>query len=416
MAVKSLNKNKIHHGMTILIHRTKQQLERMVVTCDNNHGGGCIRHNSSSTLSMYLSTFLQLLLLIRCIQATDMMFPSHHYYERNHVDNSRLLYSSSFPTITPIHETYDKHKQQQLLQEKQKQVELSAETDLKPLFYGNMEMKMFIDNLNQSQDDNFKTSYRFLQQGYASNSSSCVSTERELRIAVRNSNMRNSTQPTLITVCTIIIKLVWFGINLTDHYLIIECSVINPLSKCILDAGGVSRIFHGSNTTVNFRNIAFINGYHKTSGGAISILNSIANFVNCTFFNNSIDGNFSYYSTTEQKKIGGAVMLDKTNATFLDCNFFNNYIVYNYTDGFYVNNLFIYGAALFVNNSVVKIHQCTFFNNTAGISIEGDGGGGGAIFMENSNVDVVGKPNITSFLSNEGWTVRIVYSILSFCS
>jgi hypothetical protein len=332
-------------------------------------GGNRRSHN----VSIYLSA-LRLLLLIACTQAIDL-FPSYH---KNQFLDSKLR--------LPI-AIYNEHKW--------KIPDDLSELELEQL-YGTVDLKRVADQTHQRQH----VQSRYLQ----GSNSSCATTDRDLRFAVRNSNARNSTQPTLITICTEIIIILWLGINISNRHLIIECSVVDPKSSCTLDAKGVSRIFRGSNTTITFRNIYFTNGFHKYSGGAVELVDSIAVFVNCTFENNRIDGNFSSDYTTPQKYTGGAVMINNSNASFINCQFANNYIV-----GFqsFTDFVITYGAALFVNNSIVKIYQCLFFNNSAGISYLG---GGGAIFLEGSDV-VIDGTDMTQFISNEGMNVRNLCTI-----
>jgi hypothetical protein len=126
--------------------------------------------------------------------------------------------------------------------------------------------------------------------------SKCVKTASQLKSQTQKSSK--------VTVCTERVRLgstarrlqqqgrllqsnISNGIDISNKNLIVTCR-LRRQRQCILDAEGLTRIFHGSNTTVEFRNLKFANGYHPNSGGALQLEGgSKATMTNCTFVNNT---------------------------------------------------------------------------------------------------------------------------------
>jgi hypothetical protein len=140
--------------------------------------------------------------------------------------------------------------------------------------------------------------------------SSCVRSARALKKQVKNcrGNINDKENPCIINICSKVIKIANqlsinssdnMGIDLTNKSILMSCRLRQP-HRCKLDGQGLSRIFYGTNTTVTFRNIVFVNGYSSTSGGAFMITNgSTVNAWNCSFVNNSASH-------------GSAISVDKT--------------------------------------------------------------------------------------------------------
>jgi hypothetical protein len=82
------------------------------------------------------------------------------------------------------------------------------------------------------------------------------------------------------------------GIDLTNKTILFACRTKNNRPprrrRCTLDGEGLTRIFYGSNATIEFKNIRFANGYHDETGGAILLENdSKLKMTNCSLWNNS---------------------------------------------------------------------------------------------------------------------------------
>jgi hypothetical protein len=160
---------------------------------------------------------------------------------------------------------------------------------------------------------------RMTVKSKAQSSKKCVTTKTGIQQAVRGAASISSSTPTRITICTkkidlgkysrmlqfdntsnqILFNNITDGIDVTDKRIIFDCYRRN--GRCTLDGVGITRHFYGSNASVTFRNIQFVNGFHTNSGGALLIQDSsFLRLTNCLFANNSAS-------------LGGALSINRTN-------------------------------------------------------------------------------------------------------
>jgi hypothetical protein len=136
--------------------------------------------------------------------------------------------------------------------------------------------------------------------------STSVTTASGLQIAVRYANPRGSSSPTGIHICTqkitggkywrrhlengtihfdsVLQGIMMNSINLSNTNNLFTCG---GKGLCTLDVIGKMIYFYGSNTTVTFQNIQFLNGYHRNKGGSLMIQDdSVVQMTNCSFLRN----------------------------------------------------------------------------------------------------------------------------------
>jgi hypothetical protein len=185
-----------------------------------------------------------------------------------------------------------------------------------------------------------------------------------------------------------------------------------------LDGGGGTDIVRLANTTVGtghpvtFQQLTFANGRSTQNfiGGAITLGNTEAIFVNCIFRNNVTDP-----STT-----GGGLWIDNSTVSFQSCVFADN-TSKNYGAALSALNSRVFvretrfsgnrvnlpghipnapGGAMFINSSSMRIANCRFENNQAGYV-------GGAIYALGGWKDPVSTPSVdlvvsdSTFINNE---------------
>jgi hypothetical protein len=166
----------------------------------------------------------------------------------------------------------------------------------------------------------------------------CVTTASGLKLAVRDAKPRGSSSPTRIRICTRKISLgkhsrrqlvddhshsyralqnnIMKGIDLSNKNIIFSCRGTDQ-GLCTLDAIGQMRHFYGSNTTVSFHNIRFLNGYHRRKGGALMIQDdSIVRMTNCSFWRNrASSGSAMFMNRTNLLVIGEQTNLIENQGT-----------------------------------------------------------------------------------------------------
>ncbi len=125
-----------------------------------------------------------------------------------------------------------------------------------------------------------------------------------------------------------------------------------------IDADGKSRIFYVNSSNVTLKNINFVNGYHRSIGGAIYNYGDALQVINCTFENNFVK------SYDENVSWGGAIYSYPNSATAI-------------VNSTFINNVADSGGALALRATIDGtkhyIINCTFINNSASDD-------GGAIF------------------------------------
>lgn len=160
-----------------------------------------------------------------------------------------------------------------------------------------------------------------------------------------------------------------------------------------LDGGGSTDIVRLANTTVGtgrpvtFQQITFANGRSLQNfiGGAITLGNTEAAFVNCIFRNNA----------TNPSVTGGGLWLDNSWVSFTGCIFADN-ISKNY------------GAAMSTLSSRVFIRQCRFSGNRVNLAGHIPNAPGGAIFINSSFMRI----SHSSFDNNEaGYVGGAIYAL-----
>jgi predicted outer membrane repeat protein len=179
-----------------------------------------------------------------------------------------------------------------------------------------------------------------------------------------------------------------------------------------LNGGGGTDIlrFTNSQKPITFQGITFLNGVSNSNfiGGAITIDHANAIFLSCTFQNNAANG-----SSTG----GGGLWLNAVKVLFQSCNFTGNTSP-NYGAAFsaldsqvYINNsrfsgnrsnltnhhVNSAGGAIQANACLLRIENCRFDNNQAGLA-------GGAIYAYGPWKDPVTTPATTLIVSNSTFT------------
>jgi hypothetical protein len=179
-----------------------------------------------------------------------------------------------------------------------------------------------------------------------------------------------------------------------------------------LNGGGGTDIlrFTNSQKPVTFQGISFLNGVSNSNfiGGAITIDHANAIFLSCTFQNNAANA-----STTG----GGGLWLNTATVLFQSCNFTGNSSP-NYGAAFsaldskvFINNSRFSGnrsnlanhhgssagGAIIANACLLRIENCRFENNQAGL-------GGGAIYTIGPWKDPVTTPVTSLIVSNSTFT------------
>lgn len=177
----------------------------------------------------------------------------------------------------------------------------------------------------------------------------CKQNDSDIRDAVEQCGRNSSGVPCRIDVCKTPIRITGpasgisgnateSGIDLSNKDIIMDCVLPCPTDRCILDGGGDSRLFYGSNSNISFRNFVFANGYDTESGGAFKMENqSIVSFANCSFLNNSalIGGGAIFTNDTE--------LLMEGNMTSLVDNTGNGAPIELFSSDFILRNAFFDG-------------------------------------------------------------------------
>jgi predicted outer membrane repeat protein len=182
-----------------------------------------------------------------------------------------------------------------------------------------------------------------------------------------------------------------------------------------LDGGGSTDIVRLANTTVGtgrpvtFQQVSFANGQSLQNfiGGAMTLGNTEAIFVNCTFQTNA----------TNPSTTGGGLWIDNSTVSFQGCIFANN-VSKNYGAAMSVLNSRVFvrntrfsgnrvnlpghipnapGGAMFINSSSMRIDHCSFDNNQAGYV-------GGAIYALGGWKDPVSTPSTDLTVSDSTFT------------
>ena len=164
--------------------------------------------------------------------------------------------------------------------------------------------------------------------------------------------------------------------NLLETHLILDCDyifnkdedtktgiIINKTMTIdgqnhIINGLNQSKIFYIYNTTLIIKDINFIYGFSKDFGGAINLINSSLEIINCTFSSN----NANIY--------GGAIYL---NNSYL--NLSKSIFKFNKAEGLYSN-----GGGINSENSMLNVNESIFYNNSADE--------GGAIYCINTTLNI----------------------------
>ena len=157
-----------------------------------------------------------------------------------------------------------------------------------------------------------------------------------------------------------------------------------PPGSVIIDGRNQTKIFTISpNLNVTFINITFTNGNQEyvdngttNQGGAIYAVDTMLNFINCTFTNNTATN------------YGGAICAIRTSLSVIDANFMNNSVTLC-SNGTGSNTIYYGGGAIYIVNGTLSVSTSNFTNNTAACR-------GGAVYGDNSLVDV----NESYFVNN----------------
>ena len=145
-----------------------------------------------------------------------------------------------------------------------------------------------------------------------------------------------------------------------------NCTFINNTQKALISAhggGGAVCYYRGLNNT--FYNCEFFNNT-ATRGGAVYYNNAQPSntkyglFYNCTFIGNKAHGEVQSSSTANISGCGGALFIVCSENNIINCTFKNNFANES-------------GGAVYINNNNNNITNCTFINNTANLM-------GGAIY------------------------------------
>jgi hypothetical protein len=120
---------------------------------------------------------------------------------------------------------------------------------------------------------------------------SCVATSNELQEAVNNCVMTTVGKSCNIDACEGRLQINTSsreGINISNKNIILNCQILCPTKRCVIDGLGKYRMFYGSGYNLTVQNFIFINGFHRSTGGSIwAIQNSFITVVNCSFVNNT---------------------------------------------------------------------------------------------------------------------------------
>ncbi|MEY2521347.1 MAG: hypothetical protein QOF24_3106 [Verrucomicrobiota bacterium] len=179
-----------------------------------------------------------------------------------------------------------------------------------------------------------------------------------------------------------------------------------------LNGGGGTDIvrFTNSQKPITFQGISFLNGVSSSNfiGGAMTLDHVQAIFISCTFQNNAANG-----TTTG----GGGLWINAAKVLFQSCNFTGNTSP-NYGAAFssldsqvFINNsrfsgnrsnlanhhVNSAGGAIQANACLLRIENCRFDNNQAGLA-------GGAIYAYGPWKDPVTTPATTLVVSNSTFT------------
>lgn len=114
-----------------------------------------------------------------------------------------------------------------------------------------------LDEENKNQDSDGTTS-RLL------GTSRCISTDRQLRSAVRSAPKSSSQIPLVLNLCRPEIIIENGGINLSNKYIDLRCKILTRTNQhCVFNGKGKSRIFYGENTKLIATGIDFVNAKDK---------------------------------------------------------------------------------------------------------------------------------------------------------
>lgn len=179
-----------------------------------------------------------------------------------------------------------------------------------------------------------------------------------------------------------------------------------------LNGGGGTDIlrFTNSQKPITFQGISFLNGVSSSNfiGGAMTVDHAEAIFISCTFQNNAANGSITG---------GGGLWLNAAKVLFQSCNFTGNSSpnygaafsaldsqVFINTSRFFGNraNLANHhansaGGAINANGCLLRIENCRFDNNQAGLV-------GGAIYAYGPWKDPLTTPVTTLIVSNSTFT------------
>jgi hypothetical protein len=156
---------------------------------------------------------------------------------------------------------------------------------------------LFIDTTATKEDDSM--SRKLLD---ARDVPGCVSTERQLRSAIKSAS--TGSNPTTILLCrkkisisnTLDPVLGFTGINLSGKTIKMRCNTqVAGTDTCILDGQGKSRIFFGYKTKLSVTGVSFENSFGESDGlmsyGSALEFFDKSNLVvdKCSFKNNNAD-------------------------------------------------------------------------------------------------------------------------------